>query len=107
MKLKLNIGERYAALLILNGVTNAGLKQWNVIKQGRDKLNITKEDISKFDIKFENGQLSFDTEKGKEVQTFDVDEQLTKLLIEKLNVLDKKNMIPKEVLPLAEKLLKE
>ncbi len=104
MKYQLNFAERYAILLLLQGWQHASIQEWSIINAAKEELKITKEHIKALKIQAIPNGIVWDEQKGQEIYAFDLDEKLINMIKEKITILDKKKMIPKDLMPLVYKL---
>jgi len=102
MKVSWDFSQKYGALLICKGVQSANLQTWKIIKDNEKMIEIN--DLERERLKLhvnEQGGVSWNTEQAEVSISYEVKYEFLKFLKDKVLELDKKNMIPSEVLPLA------
>jgi len=103
MEVRWNFGTRWGALLICKAIQQTNIKTWKIIQAAEKTLTITDEDVKRLKIKHDK-RMIWDTAAGEQKESFNIDEQFMKFLREQIKILDQKNMIPSDLLPLAEEL---
>lgn len=104
MHYDLNLEERYGILLLLQAWNHASIAEWSLLNAAKEELKITKKNIADLKIQSAPTGLIWDAEKGKEPYGFELDERVMDMVKEKINILNQKKMVPKDLLPLAIKL---
>lgn len=103
MKWKLNLSERWGAIVALAACKQGKLKDLTLARKSLEALRISEEEKEELKIVIQGSSVQWDKEAGEKVKEFTVDKELPTFLKVRLQGLSDNGQLTSELIDIAEK----